>query len=447
LTFSEWQTMWREDRSAWRAAIVDRPARFDRKNWQRAVRIWWNDLPPEGDTVRPLSGVPFLAKDLYDVAGEVTGCSSRVMLEEVNPPPAREDSAFVRRFRDAGAHPVGRSQMNEFAYGLDGRNDHTGDCPHPLDDHRVSGGSSSGSAWAVAAGVVPVALGTDTGGSVRVPAALCGILGFRAGWSDDLLQGVFPLVPTFDTVGWFTANPTDMITALREFIPGIGDGVDREKTDGDAHRETTDGSIFWYYVPPEIAMEPELEKTIQRWIDAMNDRSGDALRIVPAPSQWVSRVRSAMGMAVDAYNVIGSHSAWKVHELWLDRYRTSYNPSVWKLIDRGRHWTEARLRQAEEAAAEVDALVREAFRDADGLLLPATPVASPTADEVDGALRETILRLNAPGSIARVPALSMPVALDAVRSGGLQALVPAGTEARLLPFLETLAAHALRSEG
>lgn len=444
--------MWREDRSAWRAAIIDRPARFDRENWRHAVRLWWNDLPPGDDDARPLSGVPFLSKDLFDVAGEVTGCSSQVILEEVKPAPAREDSLLVRRLRDAGAFPVGRSQMNEFAYGLDGRNDYTGDCPHPLDDRRVSGGSSSGSAWAVAAGVVPIALGTDTGGSVRVPAALCGILGFRAGWSDDLLQGIHLLVPTFDTVGWFTAGPGDMIEALAELTPTIRDHLSQDHghlSQDHGHvpndRYSPGKSVFWFYVPPEVEMEPALQETTQRWITAMNERSRGTVHIEPASERWVSKVRSAMNSAVEAYNVIGSHAAWKVHEPWLDRYRGSYNQAVWNLIDRGRHWTEEQLRRAEVIANDVDALVREAFDEVDGLLLPVTPVASPIADSFDGKLRETILRLNAPGSIARVPALSLPIPLDAVCSGGVQALVPTGKEVRLLPILETLKEHALRS--
>src|ERR1019366_9194510 len=110
---------------------------------------------------------------------------------------------------------AGKSQMVEFASGLTGENPHYGDCPHPRFPERLSGGSSSGSAALVAAGVVPFAIGTDTGGCIRVPAAWCGLYGFRQSPGEELIRDAFPLSPTMDTAGWFTAHAADMLTVWR----------------------------------------------------------------------------------------------------------------------------------------------------------------------------------------------------------------------------------------
>src|SRR5690606_29674308 len=113
---------------------------------------------------------------------------------------------------------AGKTHLHEFAYGITGANPHYGDCEHPLFPGRTTGGSSSGSAAAVAAGIVPLAIGTDTGGSIRVPAAFCGLFGFRLAPGDTFIADAFPLARRFDTAGWFTANPEDMRLALSALV-------------------------------------------------------------------------------------------------------------------------------------------------------------------------------------------------------------------------------------
>ncbi len=121
-----------------------------------------------------------------------------------------------------------KSQLVEFASGLTGENPHYGDCPHPQFPNRLSGGSSSGSAALVAAGVVPFSIGTDTGGSVRVPAAFCGLYGFRLTPRDVFIADAFPLAPTMDTAGWFTANAPDMLTSWQALAGGGSSGSESD---------------------------------------------------------------------------------------------------------------------------------------------------------------------------------------------------------------------------
>ncbi|MCG8479970.1 MAG: amidase [Spirochaetales bacterium] len=357
--------------------------------------------------------------------GEVTSCSSALFTDPTGPgrEPARRPAWLAARFLRLGAHCGGRTHMNEFAYGLDGRNAHTGDCPLPLDGKRISGGSSSGSAWAVAAGVVPVALGTDTGGSIRLPAALCGIYGYRMAYGAARLSGVFPLARSMDTVGWFTATAGDMAELLDLFSETKG-----TPAEGGGASKTAALSVG-AVVPPGVVPDEEVATRWEAALEASAAAGGVAQLVRLSPPAVLG------DPAWKAYNVIGSHEAWSAHEAWLDRYRSSYDPAVWSLIDRGRHWTEERLREARSIREEVRTCVADWFRAMDVVLIPATPSASPLADGADGRFREGVIRLNAPVSLAGSAALSIPIAHDAVRSSGLQVLVPSGCEERLTRFL------------
>ena len=156
-----------------------------------------------------LAGVPFVVKDLFDAAGWPTKAGSTFLEEERARPEG--DGALVARLRAEGAVLAGKTQLHEFAYGITGENPHYGDVEHPRLPGRTSGGSSSGSAAAVAAGVVPLAFGTDTAGSIRVPAAFCGLFGFRMTPHHPWIADAFPLAPSFDTAGWFTANAGEVV--------------------------------------------------------------------------------------------------------------------------------------------------------------------------------------------------------------------------------------------
>jgi Asp-tRNA(Asn)/Glu-tRNA(Gln) amidotransferase A subunit family amidase len=319
--------------------------------------------------------------------------------------------------------------MNEFAYGLDGRNSHTGNCPHPLDRERISGGSSSGSAWAVAAGVVPLALGTDTGGSIRVPAALCGIYGFRMAWDATRLTGVFPLSRRMDTVGWFVADPGDAVELLRleTGLSGSGDAAASSRTEREAEPALRVGAL----IPPSVILDDPVAEVWSRTLRTLATGGTDrcVMKDLPSPDVFGTETWKA-------YNVIGSVDAWDVHAEWLDTYRDLYDPVVWALIDRGRHWSPERLAEAERHREEVARAFGRLFEEVDVLVMPVTPVASPREHEADGDFRERTLRLNVPVSLAGLPALSVPLRHNAVESSGMQVVTPAGKESRLLRFLE-----------
>ena len=159
----------------------------------------------------PLAGVPFAAKNLFDIAGVTTLAGSKILAGN---PPAAQDATAVERLKRAGAVLVGATNMDEFAYGFVTENAHYGVTRNPHDQSRVAGGSSGGSAASVAAGMVPLSLGSDTNGSIRVPAAFCGVYGLKATYGRISRAGAFLFAASFDHVGPFARSTRDLAVAF-----------------------------------------------------------------------------------------------------------------------------------------------------------------------------------------------------------------------------------------
>jgi AtzE family amidohydrolase len=163
-----------------------------------------------GGTLPPLAGVPYAVKNLFDLQGVTTLAGSKVLRTQ---PPASADAELVRRMRAAGAVCLGALNMDEFAYGFTTENSHAGPCRNPHDSLRSAGGSSGGSAAAVAAGMVPLSLGSDTNGSIRVPSSLCGVFGLKPTFGRLPRTGSFPFVTSLDHLGPFARSAQDLALA------------------------------------------------------------------------------------------------------------------------------------------------------------------------------------------------------------------------------------------
>jgi aspartyl-tRNA(Asn)/glutamyl-tRNA(Gln) amidotransferase subunit A len=163
----------------------------------------------------PLHGIPFSVKDIFYVKGLRCTCGSRILADCI----PESNATVVKRMKDAGAILVGTNTLNEFASGITGINPFYGSSKNPWDASRLSGGSSGGSAVAVATGMVMISLGTDTGGSVRVPASLCGVVGLKPTYGRISRHKIFPLSPTLDHVGCITRSAWDSAAVL-EYIAG-----------------------------------------------------------------------------------------------------------------------------------------------------------------------------------------------------------------------------------
>ncbi len=373
------------------------------KTQQRAVIAW---LAPEDrlaiefaaaarDADHALGGVPLFAKDLFDLAGVPTLAGS-TFLPEVRPTPTT-DGTLVRAARHAGLVVAGKTHLHEFAYGITGENPHYGDCEHPQFPGRTTGGSSSGSAAIVAAGIAPIALGTDTGGSIRVPAAFCGLYGFRMAPGDVWIRDAFPLAPTFDTAGWFTATPADMRLALAALV-GL---------------RTSHRPLHGCYVEMP-GLDDEVKMAVRAAAEKFAPRADTATH---------QELLHGFTPALDSYNTIVAIDAWNVHRGWAERYKARYDPVVWQRLNRGHAYSPAQIEAAELTRATLRLLWTKFFLTYDFLILPASPCAALTKPECTLENRARILALTAPASVGGLPVLTIPVPLSSGLSTGLQLVV------------------------
>ncbi len=349
----------------------------------------------------PLAGVPFAVKDLFAVSGLATGAGS-TFLAAIRGPDAA-DAPVVARLREAGAVMAGKVHLHEFAYGLTGENPHFGDGPNLRLPGRVSGGSSSGSAAVVSGGIVPLSLGTDTGGSVRLPAAFNGLWGFRARPYDPWVNACFPLSPTFDTAGWFTDSAAEMIEVQRVFF---GAPARSQPPRGFARLSARE-------LAPEMA---------PAFADVLDCAAGTFAEPLADPE--LARLRRALDGALHAYVVIQSSDAAAVHADWLDVRRAEYDPAVWARIDHGRRLTRDEVAAARRKQNEVQDAVAAILSRYDGLVLPASPFPALRKSECTEENRSRILRLTHAASLAAAPVATLPVRLEDGTTAGLQVILP-----------------------
>lgn len=350
------------------------------------------------DCSGPLAGVPYVLKDLFDLKGYPTGAGSSFLASLSGDAP--HDSVLVSALAARGAVCAGKTQLHEFAYGLTGENPFYGDIDNPARPGTTTGGSSSGSAAAVAAGVVPFAVGTDTGGSIRVPAAFCGLHGFRLTPRHPWIADAFPLSPRCDTCGWLTSSAADLL-ALNTAL-----GLVSARTPTRALR----GGFIDY---PD--MEPEAQVAWLRGVSFLGRHDNTTS----------SQLAPLFEGTDSAYSVITSVEAAQVHAQWLDARKSDYGPAVWARIDRGRRWTEADLIHAESVASHVRSLFASYFATFDYLAIPASPCLPLRHEDCASFDRNRILRLTAAASLAGLPVLSLPIAgIDGRPEGGIQVILP-----------------------
>lgn len=306
---------------------------------------------------RPLAGIPLCIKDLIDVAGVPTtaGAAGWQRLPD-------RDAEAVRRLRDAGAVIVGKGHTNEFAYGIDGRNPHWGNCANPHDPTRISGGSSSGPAVATAAGMALAGLGTDTSGSLRVPASFCGLVGVRPTLGLVPGDGVVPLAWSYDTVGPLARTAADA-GALLQVLTGGGEPA--------RHGEKPVAEVRLGLAEQLLdATEPYVADGVMR-----------AARHLERLGARLSPVRFALLSRARAIHLVIQHAeAASAHAPWFEAQRPNYAEPVRVRLEAGRLLPASAYLAAQRARRLLAAEVAEKLRGLDALLAPCTPVVAPAQD-------------------------------------------------------------------
>ncbi len=409
LTIEDWMALAVANPQAWQKTLNERLRRCARSTRRRVLC----DLieAPQPLLSGPLAGTPYVLKDLFDWRGRPTRCGS--ILPPFGQHCAESDAEIVSYFNQFGASCCGKTQLNEFAYGLSGENPHYGNCLNPLDTSRLSGGSSSGSAWMVARGIVPLAIGTDTGGSIRVPAAWCGIYGIR--WQPgQWLRGCYPLAAEFDTAGWFIRTASDMAHTLR-----CGTGEKEQTAD--------DLLLNGLACIPFGSVDAALRKPLTKVFTQLGLTTNNRLLQLPSLQQ-----------AAEAFTVLQSQQAYEQHQYLLEQYGDQYDPQVRERLMRGRDWTRQQVRQARAVQAECQVWLEDYFSKHNVLCLPACPQSAPLVNASSPDLRNKTLDLTALASLTGKPVLTIPLQLNAHQSIGIQCIFAEAVSAVPLKILARL---------
>lgn len=358
----------------------------DRANALTAESIGRRD---SGQPPRRLEGIPFAIKDVIDLVGYPTTMGSNVRSDA----PVANSAPVVDRLEAAGAIPVAKTNCQEYSYGILGDESAFGRVVNPVDAALCTAGSSSGSAALVAAGVVPLALGTDTAGSVRVPAACQGVLGFKPTFGVVPVDGVFPLSQSFDTVGLF-ASDLGVLTTAFNVIAGDDSGK-----------------------APGRGAEPGLTGSGARTIDVSlfaddDDRARDLLKSVPELT-----ITSANGPALDEllddlapiYDYVRLYEAFEVHRDLFAERAADYQPGVATKVEAGRGLELAEYLTQLDALGELRERSLVVFGGTDFLLTPAIDGPVVGWDEIDSGTAAKFMRYSMPFNVLGWPALTIPL--------------------------------------
>ncbi|MDB4874480.1 MAG: hypothetical protein JWM41_926 [Gemmatimonadetes bacterium] len=348
----------------------------------------------------PLHGMPISIKDLIDVAGQPTTAASRVRAGHV----ASRDATVVQRLRDAGAVLIGKTNLHEFALGTTSEETAYGAVHNPHDAARSAGGSSGGSAAAVALGMGVASIGSDTGGSIRIPAAACGVVGLKPSLGEVPLDGVVPLSTTFDHVGPITRSVAD---AANIWAVLAGRAIPRIETLSPS--AVTLGALGGYFTN---LLDAEVRAAFD---DAIVQLRAGGVSIAPRTIEGAETI-------VDTYVNISLPEAahWHANVLGtLDVRAADYHPAVRERLERGRTISAVSYLRAMDTRELLMRAVDSAFDGCSALVLPTLPIVAPMHGAVDVTMdarsgetllvRAAMLRLTQLFNVTGHPAISIPI--------------------------------------
>jgi Asp-tRNA(Asn)/Glu-tRNA(Gln) amidotransferase A subunit family amidase len=425
--------LWQLTKAGWRVSATHvsppaappdpAPPAFDRSVW-RVVGAPLAAALGRG----PLDGYGVAVKDVFAVAGQPVGGGVPRYL--AGQPPQPESALAVTALREAGAELVGIAQTDEFAYSIAGRNTHYGAPPNPVAPSRLGGGSSGGPAAAVALGQARIGLGSDTAGSVRIPASYQGLVGFRPTHGVVSTAGVLPLAPSFDAVGWLTRDVADSQAVAAVLLPGPPDGT-AAPAQATVRLPAADGLA-------DPATRDLLDRRVAQLQGAGLLPPGREINLPgPVIDEWFA-----------AFRTVQAHEAWQAHGDWLTAHPGALGDDV------AARFAAAAAVSCEQAAAARAVTVKaraELAQWLDGavLVLPTAPGPAPLRSAGAAELEEVrnrTLRLSFLAPLAGAPAVSVPLG-GADGPVGLSLIGAPGSDAALLALAATLARALASSPG
>ncbi len=378
------------------------------------------DVHVPGAPDGPLSGMTFAAKDIFDVAGHVTGGGNPDW--ERTHGPAEQTAPIVQALLDAGASLVGKTHTDELTRGIMGTNPHYGTPVNSAAPGRVPGGSSSGSASAVAGGVVDFALGSDTGGSVRMPASFCGLYGLRPTHGRISLEGVLPQAASFDTVGWFACDAVTFERVGRVLLQSTGEPAQPS-------RLVIADDLF-------DVVGDDVRQALRPVVDAIAGMVGDQTTERVAPDgidEWMTHQRN-----------LQMREAWDTQRDWIEQTnpRVAFEVAIRYL--NGMSVTDDQLAASNAVRRVVRSRMNELLADGAILCMPTSPAPAPPPDmpvPERVKLGYRIASLTCIGGMSGCPQLNLPLAKVDGLPVGLSLMAARGSDEMLMRFAVQLAAQ------
>ncbi|MDV3244715.1 MAG: amidase [Nitrososphaerales archaeon] len=380
----------------------------------------------------PLDGIPVAVKDLIYIEGIRCTAGSLILKDNV----ANYDSPVAAKLKAAGAVLIGTTNLHEFASGATNVNPHFGPVRNPWDPERISGGSSGGSAAAVSAGLSPAAIGTDTGGSVRIPAALCGVVGLKPTYGRISRVGVVPLASSFDTVGTLTNSVWDAAAVLgtlagHDPLDLTTGNVPVPDYLGDLETPSTKVKVG---LPARYFMDlidPSVRECFMKFMDGL-----------PSQSVEVSNVElEGIERAYDVWLPIRRAEAAAFHEQWVTKTPEKYGEDVRKSLEAGLQISASRYITAQNSRPALRNAFLHSMKDVDFLAVPTTPMTATRIGQetIDLGGTETevysaLVRLSLPFNATGFPALSLPIGFSRGLPVGCQVVGKPFEEPSLLSF-------------
>jgi amidase len=374
--------------------------------------------PIRGRAHGPLAGLTVAVKDMYDIAGQRAGVGSPEWREHQRP--AASTAHAVQRLLDAGAEVIGKTVCDEFVFSLVGVNAHYGMPVNPRAPGRVPGGSSSGSAAATAAGACDIGLGSDTGGSIRVPASFCGIYAIRPTHGRVDARGAFAMAPSFDTVGWMAAAP-----GLLRLAGGV-------LLQGEAARLSVERLLIAQDCLAQA--DAEVAAVLRRFLER-------ALPLLPASDETVV-APAGFGPWREAFRVIQGRELWALHGDFVTTRKPNFGPGIRERMAYAAALSGTQENAARGAMHEGRAAIRNLLRPGSVLALPTAPSIAPSVQATEQELdhfRTRAMALTCIAGISGLPQVTIPAGTASGCPVGLSFIGWAGGDEALLDLAVALA--------
>ena len=376
--------------------------------------------PLAGAAKGPLAGLTCAVKDMFDIAGERAGGGSPEYLADAQP--AKRHAAAVQRVLDAGATIAGKTVCDEFFFSVAGMNAHYGTPANPRAPGRIPGGSSSGSAAAVAAGACDFALGSDTGGSVRIPAALCGVFGIRPTHGRVDASGAMAMAPTFDCVGWF-APSAGMLRRIGPVLLG-----------GKAKR----AKLGKLALAQDAFAQADPALTV-----ALEDFLGRASPVLPKTREIAVAPKDTDAWR-NIFRLIQGREIWAEYGAWIERRRPNLGPGIRERLAFAATVTRAQETEARKAMAKARAQILALVPPGTAIALPTAPAVAPRTDALPMTFddfRSRVMALTCIAGIGGLPQVTIPAASVNGCPAGLSLIGWPGGDEDLLDFAVSLASY------